>query len=123
VLLGPNGAGKTTLTRIICGLVDPDAGSVHRSGTVGLVPSGDRTFYLRLSERENMIFFARLHGLRMHEAKRRAGELLEGVGLAEAAKIAVGRLAEVMAGCSQTGNLDATYAVGTSSSFNGGLFS
>jgi ABC-type multidrug transport system ATPase subunit len=40
-LLGPNGARKTTLTRIVCGLVDPDAGSIHRSGTVGLVPSGD----------------------------------------------------------------------------------
>jgi hypothetical protein len=45
-----------------------------------------------------MIFFARLHGLRTHEAKRRAGELLQAVGLAEAAKIPVGRLAEVTAG-------------------------
>jgi ABC-2 type transport system ATP-binding protein len=95
-LLGPNGAGKTTLTRIICGLVDPDAGSVHRSGTVGLVPSGDRTFYLRLSGRENLIFFGRLNGLRAPAAKRRAAELLDAVGLAEAAKIPVGRYSHGM---------------------------
>lgn len=95
-LLGPNGAGKTTLTRIICGLVDPDAGSVHRSGTVGLVPSGDRTFYLRLSGLENMIFFARLHGLGAREAKCRAGELLEAVGLADSARVPVGRYSHGM---------------------------
>jgi ABC-2 type transport system ATP-binding protein len=95
-LLGPNGAGKTTLTRIICGLVDPDAGSVQRSGTVGLVPSGDRTFYLRLSGRENLIFFGRLNGQRTREAKRHAEELLEAVGLAEAARVPVGRYSHGM---------------------------
>ncbi|MEM9413316.1 MAG: ATP-binding cassette domain-containing protein, partial [Planctomycetota bacterium] len=31
-LLGPNGAGKTTTFRMICGMVQPDAGSVHLSG-------------------------------------------------------------------------------------------
>jgi ABC-2 type transport system ATP-binding protein len=95
-LLGPNGAGKTTLTRIICGLVDPDAGSVHRSGTIGLVPSGDRTFYMRLSGRENLIFFGRLNGLRLREAKRRAAELLDAVGLAEVGRIPVGRYSHGM---------------------------
>jgi ABC-type multidrug transport system ATPase subunit len=95
-LLGPNGAGKTTLTRIICGLVDAEVGSIHRRGTVGLVPSGDRTFYLRLSGRENLIFFGRLNGLRAREAKRRAAELLDAVGLAEAAKMPVGRFSHGM---------------------------
>jgi ABC-type multidrug transport system ATPase subunit len=95
-LLGPNGAGKTTLTRIICGLVDPDAGTVHRSGIVGLVPSGDRTFYLRLSGRENLLFFGRLNGFRAREAKRRAGEVLDAVGLTEAAKLPVGRYSHGM---------------------------
>jgi len=95
-LLGPNGAGKTTLTRIICGLVDPEVGTVHRSGTVGLVPSGDRTLYLRISGRENLIFFGRLNGLRTRAAKRRADDLLDAVGLAEAAKIPVGRYSHGM---------------------------
>lgn len=95
-LLGPNGAGKTTLTRIICGLVDPDAGSVHRRGTVGLVPSGDRSFYLRLTGHENLIFFGRLNGLRARGAKRRAAELLHAVGLAEAARVPVGRYSHGM---------------------------
>ena len=31
---------------------------------IGLVPSGDRSFYLRLSGLENLVFFARMHGLR-----------------------------------------------------------
>jgi ABC-2 type transport system ATP-binding protein len=96
-LLGPNGAGKTTLMRILSGLVDPSEGSAyvldHRAGRspelralIGLVPSGDRTFYLRLSGLENLIFFARLHGLRRRAARARAAELLDAVGLGEASR-------------------------------------
>ncbi len=62
-LLGPNGAGKTTLLRILSGLVDPSAGAVELTARPGLVPSGDRTFYLRISGLENLVFFARMHGL------------------------------------------------------------
>jgi ABC-2 type transport system ATP-binding protein len=88
-LLGPNGAGKTTLVRVLAGLVDPTTGTVERAGSVGFVPSGDRTLYLRISGRENLIFFARLHGLRLRHARTRADELLERVGLADAAKAPV----------------------------------
>jgi ABC-2 type transport system ATP-binding protein len=100
-LLGPNGAGKTTLLRTISGLVAPTQGSVSvggadaagtraRRGHVGLVPSGDRTFYLRISGLENLVFFARLQGLRRRAALARAEEVLDAVGLADAARRRVG---------------------------------
>jgi ABC-2 type transport system ATP-binding protein len=101
-LLGPNGAGKTTLLRTISGLVAPTEGSVHvlgadansgtraRRGHVGLVPSGDRTFYLRISGLENLVFFARLQGLRRRRAIARAHEVLTAVGLTDAAHQRVG---------------------------------
>jgi ABC-type multidrug transport system ATPase subunit len=101
-LLGPNGAGKTTLLRILCGLVDPAAGRVLIDGLdvtrepvdvrrrIGFVPSGDRSFYLRLSGLENLLFFGRLHGLGRREASRRAVDVVARVGLADAGRRRVG---------------------------------
>src|SRR4051812_31897452 len=96
-LLGPNGAGKTTLLRVLCGLADPSAGRATVLGRdagrsralraqIGVGPSGDRSFYLRLSGLENLAFFARMHGLRRRDARARALELIEAVGLADAAR-------------------------------------
>ena len=101
-LLGPNGAGKTTLLRILTGLVFPTSGEVRVMGldptqadrrlrqVVGLVPSGDRSFYLRISGLENLVFFARLHGFKRRAALARAREVLDQVGLLEAAGMRVG---------------------------------
>lgn len=108
-LLGRNGAGKTTLLRIVCGLADPTIGSVRietSHGVVkggfearhltGIVASGGRSFYLRLSGRENLAFFGRLHGLNRARSVQRADELLEVVGLEHAATRPVGGYSQGM---------------------------
>ncbi|HEV2786091.1 MAG TPA: ABC transporter ATP-binding protein, partial [Solirubrobacteraceae bacterium] len=95
-LLGPNGAGKTTLLRILCGLTDPTSGSVELATRPGFVPSGDRTFYLRISGLENLIFFARMHGMRRSAARTRAREVLDLVGLGDALRRPVGRYSHGM---------------------------
>ncbi|HVO31868.1 MAG TPA: ABC transporter ATP-binding protein [bacterium] len=96
-LVGPNGAGKTTLLKILCTLVAADQGSVQIAGidaardslgtrrAVGLVTADERSFYWRLSGRQNLEFFAALHGLDGARAGARIDELLARVALADAA--------------------------------------
>ena len=97
-LLGPNGAGKTTLLRILGTTVLPDAGQasvvgydvVSEAGAVrrriGLMLGDERSWYWRLSGRENLEFFAILQGLSRRRARLRGAELLDDVGLTEAAE-------------------------------------
>jgi ABC-type multidrug transport system ATPase subunit len=69
-LRGANGSGKTTVLRCITGALLPNAGEVevegHVAGTeeanrfVGASLSQERSFYLRLTGRENLVFFAQL---------------------------------------------------------------
>ncbi|MBI5837526.1 MAG: ABC transporter ATP-binding protein [Candidatus Eisenbacteria bacterium] len=96
-LLGPNGAGKTTLLKIVSTLLYADSGRVLVHGfdvrrqatqarrTMGLVTCDERTFYWRLTGLQNLSFFATLHGLRPRQWRPRADELLEALGLTQAA--------------------------------------
>jgi ABC-2 type transport system ATP-binding protein len=95
-LLGPNGAGKTTLIKILCTLIAPTSGSATVAGyplhqesaikrTIGLVVSDERSFYWRLSARDNLAFFAAMVGLRDPQARQRIDEVLNAVELVEVA--------------------------------------
>jgi ABC-2 type transport system ATP-binding protein len=96
-MMGPNGAGKSTLVRILGGLLLPSAGRAQVAGIdagagtsefrrrVAFVVGDERSFHYRVSGRGNLHYFAALHGLPAAVARRRTGELLERVGLAEAA--------------------------------------
>jgi sodium transport system ATP-binding protein len=85
-LLGPNGAGKTTTLRMLAGLLVPDAGrlrvdgiDVRREPQAALarmgVLSDARGLYPRLTARENVVYYGRLHGMSDALASQRA-ELL-----------------------------------------------
>lgn len=86
-LLGPNGAGKTTTLRMLYTLMRPDRGQIRVDGIdaasapmevrkrIGVLPDA-RGLYKRLSARENVQYFARLHGLSAAQARDRCSELL-----------------------------------------------
>lgn len=105
-LIGPNGAGKTTLVNVITGFDFPTSGTVslgdrditswspHRRGRAGLA----RTFqhshsFGSLSVRENVEVAALGCGAGPREARRRAAELLELLGLATRADLRAAALA------------------------------
>ena len=108
-LIGPNGAGKTTVLRVVAGLATPTTGTAHlvvdggriaagwrARHHVGVVPPGDRTFYLRLTAAQNLQVFARLHGLSTRDAGIRADEVIELVQLQDAAHRPISTYSEGM---------------------------
>jgi ABC-type multidrug transport system ATPase subunit len=103
---GPNGSGKTTVLRCIAGTLLPTAGSVkvggHRAGElearrlIGASLSQERSFYLRLSGRTNLLFFARLRYDSEREAARRVGALEEELEIRDIARQRVDRCSSGM---------------------------
>lgn len=99
--LGPNGAGKTTTIRILAGLARPDSGRAWVTGVevtgkpqqvarqVGYLPQ-DPMFYPWMTASEFLEYVGRVFGLSGRENRRRAQELLELIGLTEAARRRVG---------------------------------
>lgn len=95
-LLGPNGAGKTTTILMMLGLTDPTNGTAFVCGynatrnpiavkkKVGYMPDS-LGFYDQMTALENLMYMARLNGLAENEVIRRSTELMEVVGLSEAA--------------------------------------
>jgi ABC-2 type transport system ATP-binding protein len=101
-LLGPNGAGKTTTIKILCGLLEPTSGAARVGGhdvrtemheirkLIGVCPQ-EPAHYTFLTGRENVELFGRLHNIPKDLLKEKTDELLETVGLVEAASIKTGK--------------------------------
>ncbi len=114
-LLGPNGAGKTSTLRMLYGLMRPSGGNISVDGIdvvsqpqevqkiMGVLPD-DGGVYERLTARENIEYFGRLHGMSESSLKTHTDELIElldmhtiaqrrtdGFSLGERTKVALAR--------------------------------
>jgi len=93
-LLAPNGAGKTTLIKMLTTLIFPTEGEILWNGDeitrldadyrdiIGYLPQ-DFGYYKSHTARDFLLYIAALKGINMADAKRKADELLEVVGLTE----------------------------------------
>lgn len=114
-LLGPNGAGKTTTLRILYTLLQPDSGYARIDGLdtvadrrkvlshIGALPDS-KGLYPRLTARENIRYYGRLHGLKGSELEKKINDLIalldmqdfaerrtEGFSQGQRTKVAIGR--------------------------------
>ncbi len=97
VLLGRNGSGKTTTLKLVSTMLLPDAGRVLVEGAdtrtepdrvrqhVGFAVATERSFFPRLSARENLDFFATLDDVPRKFRPRQVETMLERTGLLDAA--------------------------------------
>lgn len=107
-LLGPNGAGKTTALKCLTTLIRPTSGDITVMGSdvnraprlalsrMAAVLEGSRNTYWRLTPRENLDYFAALHGVAAARRLALIGELLERLGLADVASTPVRMLSRGM---------------------------
>lgn len=94
-LLGPNGAGKTTSVKMLCTLITPTSGDAYINNfsiakdqqkvreNLGVMLTGERTLYWKLTGQENLEYFAALYHMDSTYAKKRIHALLDLVGLSE----------------------------------------
>ena len=93
VVLGPNGSGKTTALKLVSTMLLPDGGSVRVGGfdvrthagevrrQVGIAVAAERSFFPRLSARENLDFFAALDEVSRKQRAQRIVQVLRDTGL------------------------------------------
>lgn len=91
-LIGPNGAGKSTLIQLICGLLEPDSGSIsvfnmgYDKNTIdikknyGLVPQ-ELAIFENLNAKDNLEYFGRMYGLKGAKLTERIKDVMEIMGL------------------------------------------
>jgi len=108
-VMGPNGAGKTTLVDLLATVLAPTSGSLQVVDLdavsdpqrvrrhVGYVPSGSRSLYGRLTGRQNLRFFAALHGICGNAAAARVDAALTLWGAWPVAEVRADRMSDGMA--------------------------
>lgn len=106
-LLGPNGAGKSTTILMLMGLTEPNSGTVRVCGIdpvrqpievkkrVGYLPE-DVGFYDDLTGFENLMYTAKLNGIKNWEAMEKSRQLLSRVGLQEQMEKKAGKYSKGM---------------------------
>lgn len=95
-LLGPNGSGKSTTLKLVSTMLLPDQGQILVGGAntrrqskavrrqVGFAVASERSFFPRLTARENLDFFAALEDLPRRDRAQRVDLVLHDVGLSDA---------------------------------------
>jgi len=101
VLLGPNGSGKTTLLKLVSTMLLPDRGRIQVEGNdtraaahevrsrVGFAIASERSFFPRLTARENLNFFAALNDLARSDRPAAIERVLDETGLTESGDMLV----------------------------------
>jgi ABC-2 type transport system ATP-binding protein len=107
-VLGPNGAGKTTMIKILVTLLLPSSGEAYVDGLdvvrqfrelrhrIAMVSGGETVGFGMLKVKEQLWMFSQFYGMPSGAARRRINELLERLGLIEAADRTVSALSSGM---------------------------